>query len=148
MSKRGKVFIGIILVQIFMGTATFACYLTSDFTVDNPNPSVGEEVVFTDNSEVTGGSPITYWEWNFGDGAVPATANTQGPHQVVYLTEGGKTVKLTINNGGTPVTKEKTDFITVYPLRVVPFSMVGIIAVFLLVGLFIVFRIRKKLALN
>jgi hypothetical protein len=52
-------------------------------------------------------APITYtfldngeldsWEWDFGEGAVPATADDVGPHTVQYATEGTKTIQLIVS---------------------------------------------------
>jgi PKD repeat protein len=44
------------------------------------------------------GTPTTY-QWDFGVGASPATANTAGPHQVVYATAGNPTATLVVGNG-------------------------------------------------
>ncbi len=81
--------------------------LIADFSTDIQEACEGETVTFTDNS--TG---ATTWEWDFGDGANPSTANTQGPHEVVYENQGSKTISLTIN--GT-VTEIKDDYIGVWP---------------------------------
>jgi hypothetical protein len=59
------------------------------------------------------------WEWDFGDGAAPATASTQGPHTVYYTTSGSKTVSLTINGS---VTETKPDFIDVSVTPIAGFS--------------------------
>jgi len=61
----------------------------------------------------------TSWAWDFGEGANPATANTQGPHNVGYESAGGKTVSLTINGD---ITQTLTDYITVYPLPLAGFT--------------------------
>jgi PKD repeat protein len=46
-------------------------------TASNNNPSVGETVIFT--ATVSGAtSTVLRYEWNFGNGAVPATAETTG----------------------------------------------------------------------
>lgn len=55
----------------------------------------GTPVTFTDNS--TGN--VSSYQWNFGPGANPPTASTQGPHSVIYQTAGTKNVQLTIDNG-------------------------------------------------
>jgi M6 family metalloprotease-like protein len=81
--------------------------LYADFTSDKIEANIGETVTFTDAS---GGGEIANYDWNFGEGANPATANSQGPHQVYYSTVGAKTVSLTINNS---VTNSKTDYISV-----------------------------------
>lgn len=66
----------------------------ANFIADPITPATGETVVFTDAS---GGGVFSSWEWNFGEGAVPATAIGQGPHEVVYNTPGGKTISLTVD---------------------------------------------------
>lgn len=81
--------------------------LAADFTADVEETCLDQTVTFTDNS--TG---ATTWAWDFGEGANPATANTQGPHEVVYSGAGNKTVSLTIDQG---ITQTKADYITVYP---------------------------------
>ncbi len=90
-------------------TWTITVYYTldpvPDFTASLTTVDVGQSIVFTDNT--TG--PVTSWNWNFGAGATPATANTQGPHTVSYSTAGLKTVNLTVNGS---FTETKTDYIT------------------------------------
>jgi PKD repeat protein len=56
----------------------------------------GSTVIFTDTSTNT----PTGWSWDFGTGASPATASTQGPHVVTYSTEGTSSVTLTVTNAG------------------------------------------------
>ena len=51
-------------------------------------------VTFTSNST---GDIIDY-SWDFGAGASPATASTEGPHAVTYSTDGFKTIKLVVEN--------------------------------------------------
>ncbi|MCC6461447.1 MAG: gliding motility-associated C-terminal domain-containing protein [Saprospiraceae bacterium] len=67
------------------------------FVDDNEKDSicVGEYVMFTDTSVFVSGN-ITGWEWNFGKDAIPATADSVGPHNVQYSSAGIKTVTLTI----------------------------------------------------
>ncbi|BDS12897.1 T9SS type B sorting domain-containing protein [Aureispira anguillae] len=88
----------------FGGTATFQGP-TADFTVNNPpNGCASETWTFTDNSSFAFGN-LTAWSWTFGTGASPATANTQGPHQVTYNTPGQKSVVLSVEtNEGCLVT--------------------------------------------
>ena len=71
----------------------------------------GQQVVFTDTS--SGFSGTATYAWEFGADASPATANTKGPHTVIYTAEGSKNVKLTIVDGSN-YSKNKTDYITVY----------------------------------
>jgi lysyl endopeptidase len=81
--------------------------VTANFTGNPLSVELGQNVVFTDAS--TG--EVSSWSWNFGAGANPATANTEGPHNVVYNTEGYKTVSLTVNGS---VTETKTNYIAVF----------------------------------
>ncbi len=84
---------------------TFTPYVC-DFTASETDVCQGEIVVFTDES-VNASS----WEWDFGEGAVPATSSTQGPHAVSYSTPGIRTVSLTINGN---LTETKDDFMTIH----------------------------------
>jgi PKD repeat protein len=77
-----------------------------DFEASATNIVLNNPTIFTDHSTCD----VTSWDWNFGEGASPATANTQGPHQVSYNTTGPKTVSLTVNG---PLTKTKTEYVTV-----------------------------------
>ncbi|HLN52922.1 MAG TPA: BACON domain-containing carbohydrate-binding protein [Lentimicrobium sp.] len=77
-----------------------------DFSASNTTVVINNPVTFSDLSSCE----IRSYLWNFGADATPATANTPGPHQVIYSTTGPKTITLTIN--GT-VTETKTDYINV-----------------------------------
>ncbi|UCH15281.1 MAG: gliding motility-associated C-terminal domain-containing protein, partial [Bacteroidales bacterium] len=88
------------------------CNLDADFIVDDDNICIEETITFTNTSGGISGS--TMYSWNFGDGAVPQTANTIGPHEVYYLTQGNKTISLTITQGLSD-NEIKADFITVNP---------------------------------
>jgi uncharacterized repeat protein (TIGR02543 family) len=79
----------------------------ANFTASPLTVMLNETVTFTDAS---GGGDITSWNWNFGSGANPATANGQGPHEVTYSTLGQKTVSLTVNGD---ITNTKTNYINV-----------------------------------
>jgi PKD repeat protein len=85
---------------------------TANFTASNTTICQGQSVTFTDNSS----SDVTAWSWNFGAGAIPATANTKGPHTVTYSTSGLKTVSLTVTGPGGTATETKTNYITVNAL--------------------------------
>lgn len=93
--------------NIFFDELTIESATYADFTASETNTYTGQSIIFTDAS--AGGS-FTSWAWDFGDGAVPATANTQGPHSVSYTTTGLKTVSLTVDG---ILNNTKTDFITV-----------------------------------
>jgi len=78
----------------------------ADFTANLTTIVVGNSTTYTDASTCG----ISSWLWNFGSGATPATANTQGPHTVSYSTTGQKTVTLTVNGA---VTETKTNYVLV-----------------------------------
>lgn len=88
----------------FGGTATFQGPV-ADFSVSTPTGNcAGESWTFVDNSSFAFGN-IANWTWTFGTGASPATANTQGPHNVTYNTPGQKSVVLSVEtNEGCLVT--------------------------------------------
>jgi PKD repeat protein len=91
-------------------TANFAAQVpVADFTSSRTSGYVPLTVRFTDAS--TGN--ITSWSWDFGAGASPATANTRGPHSVIYTTAGLKTVSLTLTGPGGSDTKTEVDYINV-----------------------------------
>ena len=58
---------------------------------------VGETSVVTDSSYTIGGE-INAWIWDFGDGANPATADTEGPHEVSWSSAGEKIISLIVRN--------------------------------------------------
>jgi PKD repeat protein len=83
-------------------------FANSDFIADKQTTVINTPIVFTDASSCN----VLSWSWNFGTGAVPATAATQGPHSVQYPATGDKTVALTVNGD---VTTTKTNYIHVVP---------------------------------
>src|SRR5688500_1643645 len=75
-------------------------------TVVNPNPSAA---ITSSTSPLCYFAPRTFvptaafvpgytYTWNFGAGAIPATATGYGPHVVEYSTTGSKTVTLTVQS--------------------------------------------------
>ena len=76
-----------------------------DFSANATNICQDEGVIFTDES-----TNASSWAWDFGEGAVPSTASTQGPHTVYYASTGIKTASLTINGS---LTETKEDYISV-----------------------------------
>jgi len=68
---------------------------------DKPVSCLNSDIEFT---AVTTGDPTSF-EWNFGAGAEPATASTEGPHTVTYSTIGAKHASLIVSGaGGTDTT--------------------------------------------
>ncbi len=70
------------------------CSTHIDFTHDNENVCIGEEVLFTNLS--TGLTDSDYLLWEFGEGASPSTLSGKGPHHVIYSTPGSKDITLTV----------------------------------------------------
>jgi gliding motility-associated-like protein len=84
----------------------------ADFTFLPANPCVGAQVTFTDNST---GTVNPAYNWNFGPNAIPPTANTVGPHTVVFTTPGIQTVSLTVTNGDGSGSNTLTQDVNVSP---------------------------------
>jgi len=79
---------------------------TADFTVSSANPTVLQDVVFTDSS-TAGSGVINQWLWSFGDGT---TSSQQNPTHS-YSTTGSKTITLTVtdtNGKSSTITKTIT----------------------------------------
>lgn len=81
----------------------------ANFTANLTAVCSGSTVIFTNTST---GNIATY-AWNFGAGANPSTANTAGPHNVIYSTTGTKTITLTVTGPNGSSTLTRTNFITV-----------------------------------
>lgn len=69
--------------------------LDANFNSSRNTACVNDVVTFTNTSTGT----ITTYNWDFGAGATPPTANTAGPHNVAYSTPGTKNIKLKISDG-------------------------------------------------
>jgi PKD repeat protein len=85
-----------------------ANFVNSEFSADKFYTVTSTPITFTDASSCN----ILSWNWDFGTGATPATASTQGPHTVQYSSTGNKTVSLTINGN---VTTTKANYIHIVP---------------------------------
>ena len=66
-----------------------------EFTLSQEGVCLSQPVTFEQVSDTN----VVSWDWAFGEGASPATANTAGPHEVIYSTPGLKTARLTVSNG-------------------------------------------------
>jgi hypothetical protein len=69
--------------------------LDAGFTSNINSVCVNNVVTLSNTSTGT----ITGYQWDFGLGATPPTANTAGPHNVVYSTDGFKDIRLIITDG-------------------------------------------------
>lgn len=85
----------------------------ADFVANFTTLNAGGTVIFTDQTTF---SPTT-WAWNFDNqglgGVTPATASTQGTHNVTYSNPGVYEVKLTVSNANGSDVMTKTGYITV-----------------------------------
>lgn len=89
--------------------------VTIDFTANNPQACLGDQIDFTDISSPT---PIG-WEWDFGDGS---TSTDQFPTHL-YTTPGTYEVSLTATySASCQGTETKTGFITIGEIPFVDFS--------------------------
>lgn len=89
-----------------------ADFVGSPTTVDS-----GGTVQFTDLSD-PGSSPITEWEWNFGDGTSGLERFSQNPAHIYHATSQYQqkfTVSLTVRSEHGQNTKTRIDYITVNP---------------------------------
>ena len=73
-------------------------------------------VQFTDISQTGGGSAITLWLWNFGDGS---TSDERNPAHI-YTVPGSYTVRLRAANPGGSNSDTKVNYITVNPAYTQP----------------------------
>lgn len=83
-----------IACALLIATASFSQTAVADITASSLTICAGDTITFTDNS--IGGS-ISDWNWTFTSGT-PATANTQGPHQIIFNTAGSHNINLTITD--------------------------------------------------
>jgi hypothetical protein len=98
---------------IVTGIAANPNAVFADFNRSASTICIGQSITFTDASTKAPSAPaINSWQWNFDvsnvGGASPATANTQGPHTVVFNQSGTYQVSLTIGNGVETDTKTHT----------------------------------------
>ncbi len=84
--------------------------VVANFTPDQSSICQGGTVTYTDAT--LNDDQASTWEWDFGDGASPASATGQGPHTVTYSTTGYKTVTLDVDNGTSISTKDSVLFVS------------------------------------
>ncbi|MFT5165211.1 MAG: gliding motility-associated-like protein [Saprospiraceae bacterium] len=79
------------------GSGTFLGPL-ADFVI---NPELGvacEDEINIIDASIDNAGDIVSWNWNFGAGAIPTTANTEGPHDVSFNSVGTKFIVLTVES--------------------------------------------------
>ena len=67
---------------------------SADIVSSSLTACIGQSIIFSDNSC---GSNISSWLWSFG-GGTPGTANTQGPHPIVFNNPGVYSILLQITD--------------------------------------------------
>ncbi len=93
-----------------MDVTLTGCGLQAAFVGSGTSACLGNVITFTDRStppENTG--VIDSWAWDFGPDATPQTADTEGPHEVVYSSTDPQTVTLTITGDGSSSTAVPMD---------------------------------------
>jgi len=72
-------------------------YPTIDFDWAPSGPSADEDVQFTDQSTVYGGSSKSSWSWAFQDGS-PISSSVQNPVNIQFTSSGSKAVTLQVTD--------------------------------------------------
>jgi len=65
-----------------------------EYSVNNTEACQFQKILFSSESS----GEISSWFWNFGEGAEPRYATTEGPHEVYYKTGGSKNTTLLLNH--------------------------------------------------
>jgi len=85
-----------------------------DFYATPQVTEIDSLITFSDSSRY---GTFSTWEWDFGEGAVPATATGQGPHDVYFTTGGYKTISLLVDGAYERV---KEDYIKILSDMIAP----------------------------
>lgn len=80
--------------------------------VSSSGVSCEGEIVTFQNKSI---GDIESYSWTFGEGAIPASADGFGPHEVVYSTTGDKDIVLTANSNGEILTFTEGIIVTSLP---------------------------------
>ncbi len=83
--------------------------LRADYLISNASACVNGTITVEDHSI---GNP-TGFQWNFGEDAVPQTADSEGPHTITYTTPGKKNISMTLTQGTATDTEVKKGILDV-----------------------------------
>ncbi|NOX45591.1 MAG: S8 family serine peptidase [Chlorobi bacterium] len=95
--------------QALLKTQTYLI-LTADFEGTPTSIFSGNSVIFDDLSNAP--DSIISYSWTF-PGGTPSSANTAGPHNIIYTAPGSYSVSLTVDDGASTDTETKTNYISV-----------------------------------
>ncbi|MCF8410216.1 MAG: PKD domain-containing protein [Crocinitomicaceae bacterium] len=114
---------GLSVVSILFSSLTFGQQPISNFTAVPVSVCQGQPVTFTNTSTTNGGTAITDYAWDFGDGFSDSIPNTTH----IYNTPGTYSVTLTVtNSSGLADFELKPNYIIVKPAPTTSFSVNGL----------------------
>jgi PKD repeat protein len=114
---------GLSVVTILFSSLILGQQPVSNFTALPVSVCQGQPVTFTNTSTTNGGSAITDYAWDFGDGYNDSIPNTTH----IYNTPGTYSVTLTVtNSSGLADFELKTNYIIVKPAPITSFSVNGL----------------------
>ncbi|MFM7668146.1 MAG: PKD domain-containing protein, partial [Bacteroidota bacterium] len=120
---RFFVFTFLSLILISHNNLIFSQLPISNFTATPVSVCQGQPVTFTNTSSQNGGSAITQYAWDFGDGFSDSIPNTTH----IYNTPGTYSVTLTVTNANGQADFElKPSYIVVKPAPTASFSVNGL----------------------
>lgn len=93
-------------IRVYADTSTA---LNAYFSANKRISCINSPVTFT---QACNGTVETY-SWDFGEGAVPSTVSTAGPHQVNYTTPGKKNISLVVTGPGGTKTLVKNNYVEI-----------------------------------
>ncbi len=96
-----------------------------EFSISSDTVCQNEILVYTNESS----GDIYSWFWDFGEGASPRFADSEGPHKVFYSTPGSKSASLLLNHLDP---RNKSNLLTVIPQPIAGFEVEtsGLLATF------------------
>lgn len=100
------------LVPVSLYEAQLLCRkstVISDFKASKATIALEEPVLFSPEGQ----GDVNEYRWEFGEGARPVSATGPGPHTVRYLSEGKKTIRLSVSNNMSTHTEVKTAYLQV-----------------------------------
>lgn len=109
---------------LFLAFFSFSQAPTAIITANSTTVCLGQQICFSGSSSTTnGGSAITNYAWNFGNGVSATGAN----YCYTFLAPGTYTITLVVTNAlGQADAEVKTSYITIKPAPTAAFNIAGI----------------------